>query len=72
MNPNYGYQLYQAERVTTRAQMIAGDAYRGRQVAELARTFHGVARHARISGGRTANAITRLLARAPRLQLNQD
>ena len=26
MNPNYGYQLYQAERTQTRAEVLAGDA----------------------------------------------
>ena len=25
MNPNYGYQLYQAERTQTRAEVLAGD-----------------------------------------------
>jgi len=33
MNPNYAYQLYQAQRVTPRAEIIAGDAQRGRQAA---------------------------------------
>jgi hypothetical protein len=26
MNPNYGYQLYQAERTQTRAEVLASDA----------------------------------------------
>ena len=30
MNANYGYQLYQAERTQTRAEILAGDARRGR------------------------------------------
>src|SRR5437870_974799 len=30
MNPNYGYQLYQAERTQARAEVLAGDARRGR------------------------------------------
>jgi hypothetical protein len=30
MNANYGYQLYQAERTQTRADILAGDARRGR------------------------------------------
>ena len=29
MNPNYGYQLYQAERTQSRAEILAGDARRG-------------------------------------------
>jgi hypothetical protein len=33
MNPNYGYQLYQAERTQTRAEVLAGDARRGRRAA---------------------------------------
>ena len=24
MNPNYGYQLYQAQRIKTRAEVLAG------------------------------------------------
>jgi hypothetical protein len=34
MNPNYGYQLYQAERTQPRAEILAGDARRGRWAAE--------------------------------------
>jgi len=30
MNPNYGYQLYQIQRVKTRAEVLADDARRGR------------------------------------------
>jgi hypothetical protein len=37
MNPSYGYQLYQAQRVTTRADALAADALRGRQAATAAR-----------------------------------
>jgi len=33
LNPNYGYQLYQAERTQTRAEVLAGDAQRGRWAA---------------------------------------
>lgn len=35
MNPNYGYQLYQAERTQSRAEILAGDAQRGRRAASL-------------------------------------
>lgn len=38
MNPNYGYQLYQAQRVTPRTEILASDAQRGRQAATIART----------------------------------
>jgi hypothetical protein len=44
MNPNYGYQLYQAQRVTTRADALAADALRGHQAATAARRTHGLAR----------------------------
>ena len=33
MNPNYGYQLYQAERTQSRAEILAGDAQRGQRAA---------------------------------------
>jgi hypothetical protein len=37
MNPNYGYQLYLAERTQTRAEVLAGDARRGRWAAAARR-----------------------------------
>jgi len=37
MNPNYAYQLYQAQRVTPRAEILAADARRGRQAATVTR-----------------------------------
>jgi len=37
MNPNYGYQLYQAERPQTRAEILAVDARRGRWAAAHSR-----------------------------------
>jgi hypothetical protein len=37
MNPNYGYQLYQAERTQTRAEILAADARRGRWAAAYSR-----------------------------------
>ena len=62
MNPNYGYQLYQAERPQTRAEVLAGDARRGRWAA--ASGAGAGARHAQgrgrgimvIIAGRTARA----------------
>jgi len=69
MNPNYGYQLYQAERTQTRTEIMAGDARRGRWAAASrrgrrspARTDRGPARKGRgrgimvIIAGRTARA----------------
>ena len=62
MNPNYGYQLYQAERPQTRAEVLAGDARRGRWAAAFPRGRRS--RHATgrgrgimvIIAGRTARA----------------
>jgi hypothetical protein len=44
MNPNYGYQLYQAQRVTPRAEILAADAQRGRQAAAARRWSRRLAR----------------------------
>ena len=44
MNPNYGYQLYQAERPQTRAEVLAGDARRGRWAAASRRGRRSPAR----------------------------
>jgi hypothetical protein len=62
MNPNYGYQLYQSERTQTRAEVLAGDARRGRWAADFRRGRRGPARQGRgrgimvIIAGRTARA----------------
>ncbi len=62
MNPNYGYQLYQAERIQTRAEVLAGDARRGRWAAAARRGRRSPARQGRgrgimvIIAGRTARA----------------
>jgi hypothetical protein len=50
MNPSYGYQLYQAQRVRTRAEELADDMRRGRQAAAVWRAGRGFARKARASG----------------------
>jgi len=47
MNPNYGYQLYQAERTQTRAEILAGDARRGRWAAASRRGRRSPARTSR-------------------------
>ena len=44
MNPSYGYQMYQAQRVAPRAETIAGDAHRGRQAAAITRGTRRLAR----------------------------
>jgi len=64
MNPNYGYQLYQAQRIKTRAEVLADDARRGRQAAAASRGSRGLARRARASAIMTLNAIAGLAARA--------
>jgi len=63
MNPNYGYQLYQAERPQTRAEILAADARRGRwAVAHSRRGRRSAERQGRgrgimvIIAGRTARA----------------
>jgi hypothetical protein len=62
VNPNYGYQLYQAERIQTRAEVLAGDARRGRWAAAARRGRRSPARQGRgrgimvIIAGRTARA----------------
>jgi hypothetical protein len=62
MNPNYGYQLYQAERPQTRGEILAGDARRGRWAAASRRGRRNPARRDRgrgimvIIAGRTARA----------------
>jgi hypothetical protein len=56
MNPNYAYQLYQAQRVAPRAEMLAADARRGLQAAAVSR-----------GTGRLAQAVLgRLVSRAYR------
>jgi hypothetical protein len=52
MNQSYGYQLYQAQRITPRAEALAADAQRGRQAAAVARGARRLA-----SGTRTARAL---------------
>jgi hypothetical protein len=37
MNPNYGYQLYQIQRIKTRAEILADDARCGRFAAAVSR-----------------------------------
>jgi hypothetical protein len=67
MNPSYGYQLYQAGRAMSRAEMLAGDARRGRGAAAISRGARGAARKAwtwgraafGAVGGRTAGAPAR-------------
>ena len=56
MNPNLGYQLYVAQRVTSRAEILADDARRGHQAAVVSR---GTRRLARTSVGRLVSRAYR-------------
>jgi hypothetical protein len=49
MNPNYGYQLYQAERAWTREQILADDTRRGQRAAAISRGTRKLIRKARAS-----------------------
>lgn len=44
MNPDLGYQLYLAQRVTPRTEILSGDAERGRQAAAVSRRTRQLAR----------------------------
>jgi hypothetical protein len=57
MNPSYGYRLYQAQRVRTRAEELADDMRRGRQAAAVSRAVRGFARKARVSATAPRYAI---------------
>ena len=56
MNPNYGYQLYQAQRVASRAEIRAADDRHGRQAATVSR---GARRLARATVGRLVSRAYR-------------
>jgi hypothetical protein len=62
MYPNYAYELYQAERTRTRAEVLAADRRRGRWAADSRRGRRGLTRRGRgrgimvIIAGRTARA----------------
>jgi hypothetical protein len=72
MNLNYGYQLYQAQRETTRKEIIAGDARRGRQAAAVVRACRGLAHRVRGSGTMVMSAIERPAAAAARVQAEES
>jgi hypothetical protein len=42
MIPNYGYQLYQDQRTTTRAEILAADARLGRQAEAISRAIRAL------------------------------
>jgi hypothetical protein len=63
MNPNYGYQLYQIQRIKTHAEVLADDARRGRCAAAVARGSRRAYRTMLAWGIKVLTAI-RALARA--------
>ena len=62
MNPYGGYQLYQAQRTETRAEILAGDARRGRQAAAVFRGSRALAGKASTPGIMALNAIRAIAA----------
>ena len=62
MNPYCGYQLYQAQRTKTRAEILAGDARLGRQAAAVFRGSRALAGQASTPGIMALNAIRALAA----------
>ncbi len=62
MNPYYGYQLYQAQRTKTRAEILADDARLGRQAAAFRRS-RALAGQASTPGIIALNAIRAIAAR---------
>jgi hypothetical protein len=56
MSPNHGYQLYQAQRIAPRTEIIARDAQRGRQAAAVTR---GIRRLARATAGQLVSRACR-------------
>ena len=63
MNPYDGYQLYQVQRTETRAEILAGDARRGRQAAVVFRGSRALADKASTPGIMALNAIRVMAAR---------
>jgi hypothetical protein len=66
MNPYGGYQLYQVQRTRTRAEILAGDAQRGRQAASVVRGGRALAGQASTLGIITLNAIRAIAAHRAR------
>jgi hypothetical protein len=64
MNPNYGYQLYQAQRIKIRAEVLADDARNGRQAAAISRGSRALAAKVRASAVTALNAVAGIRARA--------
>ena len=59
MNPNYRHQLYQAQRFTPRAEILADDGRRGRQAAAVTRGTRRLTEGARAVGALVSRACRR-------------
>ena len=66
MNPNSGYQLYQAERPQSRAEALAGDARRGRWAAASRHGRRSPARRSPARQGRGRGIMVMLASRTAR------
>jgi len=66
MNPYGGYQLHQVQRTRTRAEILAGDARRGRQAAAVVRGGRALAGTVITPGIMALDAIRALAAHRPR------
>lgn len=64
MNPNYGYQLYQAQRPQSRGEIIFRDAQRGHRAAAARRDGREMAGKARASVTMARNIVMGIVARA--------
>jgi hypothetical protein len=62
MTPCYGYQLHQAQRTKTRAEILADDEWRGRQAAAVFRGSRALAGKASTPGIMALNAIRAITA----------
>ena len=62
MNPYYGYQLCQAQRTKTRAEILADDVRLGRQAAGPFRGSRALAGKASTPGIMALNAIRAIAA----------
>jgi hypothetical protein len=62
MNPYYGYQICQAQRTETRAEILAGDARLGRQAAAVFRGSRALAGKASTPAIMALNAIRAMMA----------
>jgi hypothetical protein len=58
MNPNYVFQLYDAQRGKSRAEIIAEDTRRGHQAAAIVTAYRTLSRRFRAAAGMIENPAT--------------